>query len=243
MFYINKKSKIIIASSLVGTLLLGQSMTGAFNSVSASVNQSVSNSKSNMDLLASESDEIVSQGNGVYLFDNGEQLIQKYDENNNIYYLTKTPSGELNQKIYQDSNGQVMYEDLATGEVGVAGTLVQEEVEPSEVNGAGEMTTYSGYQYVRTVKNSTALQVANASAVAAVLTYILPLAYGVVFSIATVYASFNSKGAYWYEVYSNKYSGNTGVYVKTQYIFHRYNNYNSYIGTKENIQFYTGGPR
>lgn len=233
------KNKLLISGGLAAVLVATQVSYGTINTVSA--NSDIEQANNYNEEVYQTLQTMEDQGNGLYTFENGEQLIEKFDENGEKYYLTKDVNGEYDQKIYQDASGEVMYEDIQTGEVGVAVRIVSEEVP----NLNKDMVTMSsdGYQYVSTIKNSTVLEVATASAIAGALSFFVPKPVAALLWLGQTYASFNAPSAYWYEVKSNKYEGNTAVRVKTQYIFHKYSDYNSYIGTEEDIQLYTGGPR
>lgn len=232
-----KKNKILISGGLTCLLLSTQVLPGTNSEVYANTE------KSNMMQMSEEVDEINYVGNSTYEFSNGEQLLEETDGKGNIVYKTTDENGNLKYKLYKNEVGEVVYEDLQTGETGIALKVLKEDVTNEQKMTLNSTIASDGYSYVRTTKNSTYLQVARASAIAGALALILPFSAAALIWVGQTYASFNAPSAYWYEVVSNKINSTSGLWVKTQYIFHEYSNYNSYMGYEEDVVYYTGGPR
>ncbi|MTH54082.1 hypothetical protein GKZ89_11745 [Bacillus mangrovi] len=191
-----------------------------------------------------DSAQIKSVDENRVVFENGENLERKVDQNGEELYIAGA-----NSKKYsiQKANNEITITDLDSGKtvqkIDLADSAPKkvENVKESEVSKIA--ASGSKYEYAYQHKLSSEIYVASASVIAGIIASIVggPIT-GVITTIATGYAGYKAKKIYYYEIVSRYVSGNT-IHVKKQYNFFKYHDYTNYLGTTTKYSSYVGGPR
>ncbi|WZE74160.1 hypothetical protein QA538_11310 (plasmid) [Macrococcus sp. CCM 2573] len=232
-----KTANLILSATMLGATLSTPALANTTNQVNTSTEGTMA------DLVKSINGNIVT-------FKDNTQLIQK-----DGYYITKDNKGNDEYKIYKDDKGIVKYENLKTSEIKSANIESESYVESKEeqqktdeiLNQNQEKSTVAyasppkgsvnGYTYNRTVKNSTDIQVANASLAAGLIaTAIGGKVTGALVSIGSYYVGNKIKKAYWKERYYSKRLSKSQLSIKVQYNFYKYHDYTHYIKTVTKYQ-------